>query len=694
MKYAAFISYRVESDRSLASQIQRDLHRAARPAWYKLRLPVISVFRDQTNIPTTSGLSAEVQGALRESKYLILIASRGAASSAWVGEEVGYWLTIRSPRKILIVLADGNIVWNPDAQDFSWVSTDALPRVLKGAFHDQPKYEDLRGLARPGRQDARYREAIRNLSAAIRELTPDKIESEELRQRQVARRFVTAVIVALSILTALSVAMAIVATRQQKAATLQAEKANREALRSDRTASLLVSIFEPASPYWSGQKEMSAKQVLDTSLPLISSRLEQEPVLKASLLMTAGEIYTHLGEFEKSLTLLSESKNSLRRFGAEESRLVAKVLYGLGVLELERSRPEVARTYLREALSRSKTADDGADVLTVDILDGLGRAANYLEQYSEGVERLTQAVDRLRLLDPPDPLRLATSISNLGLVRFSEEEYEDAGLHFREAVKIFESELGDSFYPDFANVLNNLGAYFAHIGDDRQAASAYEQAIRIRRDLAPHHPDLAIQLSNLAHTYRKLGELETAKGLVEEAIEIIKSALGEESASLVHSLKVYGNVLHETGEHAEEFEAYSKALSIVRAGSDRRNRIPEAVLENDIANHYRDAGEFDEAEVRYDKAIQRIVSEFGYEELPTIFVQLLMNRSILLVMSNSSYDALQASIDRALSCARVLLEPNDERVEDYRLRLAEILREYERQADLGGSMGLPGLGCQ
>lgn len=143
MRYNAFISYSHAANAGLAPALQSGLHRFARP-WYRLR--ALRIFRDATNLSVSPGLWSSIEKELAEAEYFLLLASPEAAASPWIAREVDFWLTQRSPERLLIVLSDGEICWDQAAGDFDWARTTALPRRLSGAFREEPLYLDFRDL--------------------------------------------------------------------------------------------------------------------------------------------------------------------------------------------------------------------------------------------------------------------------------------------------------------------------------------------------------------------------------------------------------------------------------------------------------------------------------------------------------------------------------------------------------------------
>ena len=127
MGYDAFISYSQRADRYIAEALQKALHRIAKP-WYRMR--ALRVFRDASSLSASEDLPGALQKALAESRFLVLCASPRAAASRWVRQELDFWSTHKDPAHLLIVLSEGEIVWDPQHGGFDWTETTALPSRL------------------------------------------------------------------------------------------------------------------------------------------------------------------------------------------------------------------------------------------------------------------------------------------------------------------------------------------------------------------------------------------------------------------------------------------------------------------------------------------------------------------------------------------------------------------------------------
>ena len=98
--FDAFISYSHAADGTLATALQLGLHQFAKPL-FKLR--AIRVFRDETTLAMTPRLWPDIEKALQDSRFFILMADPLSAQSEWVQKEVAYWLGMERAANLLIV---------------------------------------------------------------------------------------------------------------------------------------------------------------------------------------------------------------------------------------------------------------------------------------------------------------------------------------------------------------------------------------------------------------------------------------------------------------------------------------------------------------------------------------------------------------------------------------------------------------
>ena len=225
--YDAFISYAHEADRVFAATLQRSLQQLAKP-WNRRR--VMDVFRDDTSLAASPGLWPSIRAALDASRWFILLASPEAARSSWVGEEIKYWVSNKGTDHLLVVVTGGTWVWDNGSGDLDIKST-AANRALLGAFPAEPKYVDMTWASRDTHltlRNARFRDQIATLAAAIREVPKEEIEGEDVRQQRRTRRIVRSVIAVLTVLVLLASVLAISFNFERLQAIHQSQEAIRQ----------------------------------------------------------------------------------------------------------------------------------------------------------------------------------------------------------------------------------------------------------------------------------------------------------------------------------------------------------------------------------------------------------------------------------------------------------------------------------
>ncbi len=217
-KYRAFISYSHAADGRLAPALQSALQRFGKP-WCRLR--ALRIFRDQTGLAATPELWGSIERALFDSEYLILLASPRAAASPWVQQEVEWWLRHKSADRLLLVLTEGELAWDPAGKEFDRNRSTALPSQLRRAFHEEPLHIDLRWAENEQNlslRHPRFAEAVASLAATLHGKSLDDLIGEDVRQHTATVRLIQLAGAVLAVLTALAVFTAVVALRARRTA--------------------------------------------------------------------------------------------------------------------------------------------------------------------------------------------------------------------------------------------------------------------------------------------------------------------------------------------------------------------------------------------------------------------------------------------------------------------------------------------
>ena len=111
LHYNAFISYRHKPrDIEVAQEIQKQLERFHIPKDLRKKYGIERierVFRDKEELPTTANLSDDIENALNNSDYLIVICTPATKESRWIEREINLFLEHHEQSKVMTVLAEG-----------------------------------------------------------------------------------------------------------------------------------------------------------------------------------------------------------------------------------------------------------------------------------------------------------------------------------------------------------------------------------------------------------------------------------------------------------------------------------------------------------------------------------------------------------------------------------------------------------
>jgi WD40 repeat protein len=225
MRYTAFISYSHAADGHLAEAVQLALHRFANP-WYRRRS--LSIFRDKTSLAANPALWPAIEAALAQSDWFLYMASPRSAQSPWVKREMQWWLDHRPHERMLMVLTDGDLKWDPIAGDFDWARTTAVARDLEPRVKDEPLFVDLRWTR--SREDlslrhSQFRGAILDIAAPLHGKPKEDLDGEDVRQHRRNKAWAWSAGAALLALFVMAATAAVYALVQRNEAVRQRDEA-------------------------------------------------------------------------------------------------------------------------------------------------------------------------------------------------------------------------------------------------------------------------------------------------------------------------------------------------------------------------------------------------------------------------------------------------------------------------------------
>ncbi len=172
-----------------------------------------------------------------------------------------------------------------------------------------------------------------------------------------------------------------------------------------------------------------------------------------------------------------------------------------------------------------------------------------------------------------DNVRLASSLSNLGQLKYKQKDFAQAEALFHRALAIRERVLGPEHFGLVQNI-NNLAALHYARGELDQAEPLFQRALGIsQQHLGEGHPDVAVTLNNLARLYFRKNEYASAGPLLARLLTIKEQALGASHPEIAAILTSLAKVrLH--------MEDYDGGEEFARRALEIREKLQ---LPNDLA---------------------------------------------------------------------------------------------------------------
>lgn len=191
-KYWAFISYS-HADSKWGKWLHKQLETFPVPTTlvgkktergYDVPKRLMPIFRDREELPGSSTLKDNIQEALEQSRYLVVICSPRSAASMWVNEEVLTFKAMGRSDRVLCLIVDGE----PNATDKPACGLlECFPPAVRHAVNpdrslSQQREEPIAADARPGK-DGKV-DALLKLASGLLGVGFDELKQRDARRRR------------------------------------------------------------------------------------------------------------------------------------------------------------------------------------------------------------------------------------------------------------------------------------------------------------------------------------------------------------------------------------------------------------------------------------------------------------------------------------------------------------------------------
>src|SRR5436190_1569592 len=295
-KYWAFLSYS-HTDRQWGDWLHKALETYRIPRRLigkqsrdgKIPARVFPVFRDREELPVSADLSSNIEEALRESRYLIVICSPRSAQSRWVGEEIKTFKKLGREDRILALIVDGEPNASDGKEGFQ-PEDECFHEALRYRWSENGEANAIR--SEPIAADAREDKDGRNnaklkLLAGLLGVNYDDLKQRDNERRIRRLRFVVAV--ALLLVSGFG-GLSVYAWWQKQAAQQAQTRAETEKARAE-----------------------SERTRAESALAKTQAALSQSDFLQATRSLEAGRVPDALAQLARSLSFNPRNEASLFR---------------------------------------------------------------------------------------------------------------------------------------------------------------------------------------------------------------------------------------------------------------------------------------------------------------------------------------------------------------------------------------------
>ncbi len=563
LRYAAFISYS-HRDRAAAEWLHRALETYRPPrglvpddaSHHRLK----PVFLDRAELPTSSDLAASVRDALRASRFLIVVCSPAAAQSRWVNEEIRYFKSLGRAAQVLALVVAGEPASPAGAPD------DCLPAALRyvvsdaGVITADAGAEPLAADIRAGADDARA--ALLKIAAGMLGVPLDRLVQRDQARHQ--RRLIQVAASAMAGCLAFAV-ISVVAVQSRNEAERQRRLAVQQSLTAQRTADFMKSLFAVSDPSEARGQSITAREVLDRGVQQIEFQLHDEPVIRADLMTTLGEVYGSLGMLHEGLRLVELAQT----LPALPVALSARQSAASGALQLQQGNLEAAKTSLERARDLIENAQLADSALYVRIENSLGelywRQDNCV-QAREAYRSSLRASGHTRSAGPDGWIAAEEGLAQCDM---DEGKFTAAELGFRRALERQLAATGE-MHPRAAELLNEIGSLKYFQGDRAQATQYFERTLRIERQvLGEGHPTVTATSNNLARVLLEERRFADARALLEPAAQAFSGELSARDPNITFVLSNLALIDMEQGNYGSARGKFDAALRTAIANNHR-----------------------------------------------------------------------------------------------------------------------------
>jgi tetratricopeptide (TPR) repeat protein len=360
----------------------------------------------------------------------------------------------------------------------------------------------------------------------------------------------------------------IVALARADESRANADKANEEKDRAEKSLRFLVDIFRKPDPLMDG-RTLKVFDVLDQAVKDLEQSFRDEPLMQATLLSAIGETFGGLGLYQDSFAVFQRALSVRRqKLGVDHPATLAS-MNNLAMAYYDSGRFDAAIALLETTLEKRRNVlgDDHAD--TIETSNDLAVAHWKAGHVARAIPLYESTLVKVRGSLGEDHNDTLTIMDNLAIA-YVEGGFHEKGIALHEAaISRFTAKLGADHVTTLVAMNNLARAYQAGKRLDDSIELYRRTLTKLRSKLSDDHPTTLAAMNGLALSYRIVGDFEASIALFETTLEGRRVTLGPDHPETLQTSFDLANAYEEAGRSDEAIAVTRVFLGRTAAIGDR-----------------------------------------------------------------------------------------------------------------------------
>lgn len=346
----------------------------------------------------------------------------------------------------------------------------------------------------------------------------------------------------------------------------ETNRAQEEALRATRIASVLGGSLRSIDPMQNRGQELSARGMVDMSTTYINNELQNDPATRSELLSIMADIYSNLIAYNEADSISRLALDVHRETQDTTSFAYINMLADRSIILDKTGKYDEGLAMMQHAivLANRHLVPNSLEFASVNL-----DYTYHLDAHQEYMK-----VDSVLMLVQPiyEQNREEAGETYADFVFYLGTNYRRTGDYEKAEEYLFQSlELSRARYPDIheqnASTLNHISSLYQNMGEYDKAIPYAIDAHQMRLEIfGPGHLNTLAAHANTARAYSGAERLTEAAETYRDVLRIFRDEFGNENFYISGILQSYGNVYL-------RMEEYEQAEAIMRESLEHSERL-------------------------------------------------------------------------------------------------------------------------